>query len=286
MNKGTWGCYGGAREKAPLSSDRSVMPIQQGAFGYLSQKVKDELGFDKMETDGLGPCVGLLLVDSEKRVNVGAHVDYITENGLSDIASVTQSHFPKAIIVYSVQRYGKTLEKVRQFAREIADEVIEKTNMTGQCASMGVDLDGNFYEPVEVHEGLLDDGEDDGFIRSKLKDMNAYFRQKRAKEYDAVDLVPELRDGQVVRGVGRRYHLMDSYGTASYCVRIRIDNTPEDLERTISSLGIPEDVKVDRDRFSINVLEVHKDRYPIENDRETVKNINKLASQLFNIIER
>lgn len=284
MNKGTCGCYGGAREKAPSSSDRSVMPIQQGAFGYLSKKVKNELGFDKMETDGLGPCVGLLLVDSKKRFSVGAHVDAITDNGLLDIASITQSHFPRAIIVYSVQAYDKTLEKVRQFAREVADEIIEKQDRTGGCAKMGVDLDGNFYEPMEVHEGLLDDGEDDGFIRPKLKDMNAYFRKKRAKEYDTVDLVPELRDGQVVRGVGRRYHLFGSYENASYCVRIRIDNTPEDLERIISSVGIPEDVKVERD-YS-NVLEVHKDEYHIENDRETVKNINKVASQLFNIIER
>jgi len=271
-------------DRKPVYSPADIMPVEQGAFGYLSPEVEKDLGYSKMETAGLGPCVALLLIDKENKFYVMAHVDGLRQHFLNQIVQEIRRRFPSALIVYSQQYDEGILESVRKFAYSHADEVKELFQQEWS-GSIGIDIEGRVYKPEGIHAGLVPQNKLEQMelmFRQNFKNMNRDLKRKKlVKEvsaYDREGLPPELVDGDVVPGVGARYHSVTDLGYCAYGVRVPTNLSEDEIKEVISGLHLPDGVKVKHDPKGF--IEVYAEGYRIEKDREMVENVNKMVIKL------
>ncbi|MGC8478694.1 MAG: hypothetical protein ACP5NE_02080 [Candidatus Micrarchaeia archaeon] len=133
-----------SKETDEMYSDKSVIPVMQGHYAELTS----ETNFERMETWGIGSCVGLVLIDNDKKIL--AHVDY--PKRLTSLEY--EGHFKKAVVVLSLQSFKETVEAVIKFAREHADTVEVQTQQS-YSAKIGVDALGRVYVPDKLIKGVL-----------------------------------------------------------------------------------------------------------------------------------
>ncbi len=134
----------GFEETDEMYSDERVIPVMQGRYAELTK----ETNFERMETWGIGSCVGLVLIDDDKKIL--AHVDY--PKRLTSLEH--KGHFKKAVVVLSLQSDEMTTKAVIEFARKHAD-IVEVQRQQSYSAKIGVDKDGKVYEPDKLIEGVL-----------------------------------------------------------------------------------------------------------------------------------
>jgi hypothetical protein len=124
-----------------------IFPILVDLKKYYAE-LTPETNTKRMETWGIGSCVGLVLTRNGKQIL--AHVDYPER-----LASLEyEGHFEKAVVVLSLQSSKRTAEAVIKFAREHADTVEVQTQQS-YFAKIGVDAHGNVYVPDKLIKGVL-----------------------------------------------------------------------------------------------------------------------------------
>ena len=134
-----------------MYDDPTVIAVRQGTYGELTEETIKR-GFKKMETGGMGPCVGLILIGGEKGEILLAHIDIGRRlNSIEYWQRYNQAK--KAVIVASMQSSEETLRKVEDFARRHAKgvEIIRQQSLS---AKIGVDVGGQVYVPDKLINGL------------------------------------------------------------------------------------------------------------------------------------
>jgi hypothetical protein len=126
-----------------------TIAIPQATFGYISPDTEKRLGINKIETAALVTCIGLVLIDKERKMVALAHIDSRThyEDHLHKLLTKTgQYRFDQAVIAYSREAGEQTLKLVRTFAKNHANKV-EEIKQETWSASIGADLNGSIYTP-------------------------------------------------------------------------------------------------------------------------------------------
>lgn len=276
------------RYTMPVVESTERMPVEQRAYGFLSPKVTEILGYNQIETGGLGSCIGLILTDPTNQLYVLAHVDTIGESILHEIISnheifseVGGNSYEEAIIIYSDLYYKGTLETVKTFAKEHAKEIREIHQPTN-CATIGIDINGKIYQPTDSLKNLVPDRIDPRFLdRHSFKYMNEYIKgqqmTERTKAYDCEGLPEELLEGYIQPNTLRRVHHILPNGYGHYTIRIDVPSTDK-FNATMQNVELPPGINLN---LIDNYVEVNCEGYRVENDKTVVMEVNRVANELF-----
>jgi hypothetical protein len=148
--------------------DESVIPVKQGYFGELTKDTIG-LGFNKMETWGVGPCVALVLVGGEDGAILLTHID-LPEKLVTLETNPRYKSVEKAFVILSSQADEKTKAAVLKFAKKHSNTV-EVINQNKFSAIIGVDANGKVYEPKGLIDGVAPEGSVEKIMVEVYKDI-------------------------------------------------------------------------------------------------------------------
>ncbi|MCL4379047.1 hypothetical protein M1589_00665 [Candidatus Marsarchaeota archaeon] len=142
----------GVEVKRETYSDKSVIPVMQGYFGELTGDTIS-LGFNKMETWGIGTSVALVLVGGEDNAVLLAHIDVLRKLASLEMNPRYKS-VEKAFVILSSQSSSDIKYATLYFAKRHACTV-EVINQSNPSAIIGVDANGIVYEPRKLIKGVI-----------------------------------------------------------------------------------------------------------------------------------
>ena len=124
----------------------------QGHFEELTGDTI-RLGFNKMETWGIGTCVALVLVGGKDNAVMLAHIDVPGKLASLEMKPRYKS-VEKAFVILSSQSNSDTKEAAFYFAKRHACTA-EVINQSSPSVIIGVDANGMVYEPRKLIKEVI-----------------------------------------------------------------------------------------------------------------------------------
>lgn len=278
------GGFGDPIDESEVRDD--PLGVGQAEFGYLDDELKEMLGYEVLETGGVGPCYAVAVLDNNTGDMALVHADKDklkqVRQGINRASREIGADFDAAKLVTNSPE-DEEFDRVHNYLMQEFDEVKADAGNGMGSRSLGVDEDG-FYEPD--NPAIPEQDELEGMaimarqgVKDRTDDAIDEWYQEQWDEYEDNRLPEPVSEKWVMReGGGKKYSRRVHKPThdkseARYTVRFRVgDAEVEDLDTEF-------DYDV-RETGGRRVIEI-KSRHSIEEDRENVEAVNQEAAQVY-----
>ncbi|MDY6789413.1 MAG: hypothetical protein SVV03_05640 [Candidatus Nanohaloarchaea archaeon] len=279
-------------ESAEYSSKENVLAVGQGEVGYLNSELMEYLDVDSIETDAIGPCVGVGLLDTDSGSMALAHVDSAYQKLAARAYNVARNSvnadFDRAIVV--TNGYDeKTAGEVTSFLEEQVNDLETDFEIRGNGRALGVNEEG-FYLPGKGALPEIEDSElfslevmgrasknslDDFVTVGKRTEKAIENKLEEERSHYGEQNLPEVLIGDKRYASGR---VRDGEIEINY----RIELPSELTSREDIPVEVPDIFSVELNHESGTEIDPKiKSSHAVEKDEKRVKQLNQVAAEIW-----